>query len=211
MKVSLSRAARLTGKSKSTISNAIKTGRLSADRGDGGIFEIDLSELQRVFVLVDQHVRKADVASKASTTLPSRRTAERPTPNTPENAPDIVDLKIEIARLTERLEARDDKINDMSKTLEELRYERDDYRERFLEADQKLIGVLNNQPSASTNKTNDPEPRSERPLDPPIERVDVRVDANTITSTTPSAKDTEAQSVGNPLMLSKLWRVFGKD
>ena len=211
MKVSLSRAARLTGKSKSTISNAIKTGRLSADRGDGGIFEIDLSELQRVFVLVDQHVRKMDVAPKASTTLPSRRTAERPTPNAPSNAPDIVDLKIEIARLTERLEARDDKINDMSKTLEELRYERDDYRERFLEADLKLIGVLNNQPSAPTNNTNAPEPRSERPLDPPIERVDVRMNANTITSTTPSAKDTEAQSVGNPLMLSKLWRVFGKD
>ena len=203
MKVSLSRAARLTGKSKSTISNAIKTGRLSADRGEGGIFEIDMSELQRVFVLVDQHARKVNAASKTSTSLPSLRTTERP----PMDSPDIVDLKIEIARLTERLEARDDKINDMSKTLEELRYERDDYRERFLEADQKLIGVLNNQPSAPTNHMHDPE----HPVYGASERVDVGVNADTVTFTTPSAKQTDTKSVRNPLMLSKLWRVFGND
>ena len=207
MKVSLSRAARLTGKSKSTISYAIKTGRLSADRGEGGIFEIDMSELQRVFVLVDQRASKVNVASKASTTLPSRRTTEPPTSNARPNAPDIVDLQIEIARLTERLEARDDKINDMSKTLEELRYERDDYRERFLEADQKLIGVLNSQPSAPTNYTNAPE----RQMDGTQERVDVEVDVDTVTFTTPSAKHTDAQSVRNPLTLSKLWRIFEKD
>ena len=203
MKVSLSRAAKLTGKSKSSISYAIKTGRLSADRGEGGIFEIDMSELQRVFVLVDQHARRVNVASKASTTLPSIRTTERPSMD----SPDIVDLQIEIARLTERLEARDDKINDMSKTLEELRYERDDYRERFLEADQKLIGVLNNQPSAPTNHVH----ATEHPVYGATERVDVGVNVDTVTSITPSAKHTDTKSVRNPLMLSKLWRVFGKD
>jgi hypothetical protein len=43
-------AAKATGKSKSSISRAIETGRLSANR-NGGRFEIDAAELHRVFPL----------------------------------------------------------------------------------------------------------------------------------------------------------------
>lgn len=48
MKLTIGQAAKQTGKSKSTISRAIKTGRLSANR-DGERFEIDAAELFRVF------------------------------------------------------------------------------------------------------------------------------------------------------------------
>jgi hypothetical protein len=50
MNYSLSQAAKVTGKSKSSISRAIETGRLSANR-NGGLFEIDAAELHRVFPL----------------------------------------------------------------------------------------------------------------------------------------------------------------
>lgn len=47
--LSLSQAAKLTGKSKSTINRAIKTGKISATRHDDGSYSIDPSELTRAF------------------------------------------------------------------------------------------------------------------------------------------------------------------
>jgi excisionase family DNA binding protein len=53
MSYTLGMAARATGLSKSTIYRAIKAGRLSASRSEGGDYEIDPSELHRVFPLAD--------------------------------------------------------------------------------------------------------------------------------------------------------------
>lgn len=47
--LSLSQAAKLTGKSKSTINRAIKTGKLSAARHEDGSYSIDPAELSRAF------------------------------------------------------------------------------------------------------------------------------------------------------------------
>jgi len=47
--LSLSQAAKLTGKSKSTINRAIKTGKLSATRHEDGTYSIDPAELARMF------------------------------------------------------------------------------------------------------------------------------------------------------------------
>lgn len=47
--LSLSQAAKLTGKSKSTINRAIKTGKLSATRHEDGTYSIDPAELTRAF------------------------------------------------------------------------------------------------------------------------------------------------------------------
>jgi DNA-directed RNA polymerase specialized sigma54-like protein len=49
MKHTLSSAASATGKSKSTIYRAVKNGKISAFRNENGDFEIDPSELHRVF------------------------------------------------------------------------------------------------------------------------------------------------------------------
>lgn len=49
MKFSASQAAKETGKSIPTITRAIQSGRLSADGPKGGPYEIDASELFRVF------------------------------------------------------------------------------------------------------------------------------------------------------------------
>lgn len=55
---SLSQAAKLTGKSKSTINRAIKTGKLSATRHEDGSYSIDPSELSRMFNLEPQEGSK---------------------------------------------------------------------------------------------------------------------------------------------------------
>lgn len=47
--LSLSQAAKATGKSKSTINRAIKNGKLSATRHDDGTYSIAASELFRAF------------------------------------------------------------------------------------------------------------------------------------------------------------------
>jgi excisionase family DNA binding protein len=49
--LSLSQAAKITGKSKSTINRAIKSGKLSATRHDDGTYSIDAAELHRAFPL----------------------------------------------------------------------------------------------------------------------------------------------------------------
>lgn len=49
--LSLSQAAKLTGKSKSTINRAVKTGKLSALRHEDGSYSIDPAELSRAFSL----------------------------------------------------------------------------------------------------------------------------------------------------------------
>jgi septal ring factor EnvC (AmiA/AmiB activator) len=49
MKYSLSEAAKATGKNKTTIQRAIKNGKISASKGDSGSYEIEPSELHRVF------------------------------------------------------------------------------------------------------------------------------------------------------------------
>lgn len=49
MQYSLSEAAKATGKNKTTIQRAIKSGKISASKGDGGSYQIEPSELHRVF------------------------------------------------------------------------------------------------------------------------------------------------------------------
>lgn len=50
--LSLSQAAKLSGKSKSTINRAIKTGKISAIRHHDGSYSIDPAELLRAFNVV---------------------------------------------------------------------------------------------------------------------------------------------------------------
>jgi hypothetical protein len=47
--LSLTQAAKVAGKSKSTINRAIKSGKLSATRNDDGSYSIDGAELARAF------------------------------------------------------------------------------------------------------------------------------------------------------------------
>ena len=50
----LGEAARAVGKTRPALAKAIKTGRLSAVRGEDGSYQIDAAELQRVYPVVRQ-------------------------------------------------------------------------------------------------------------------------------------------------------------
>lgn len=70
--LSLSQAAKLTGKSKSTINRAIKTGKISATRHDDGSYSIDPSELSRSFNMEPTDSSKRSDAQPDGTRLLER-------------------------------------------------------------------------------------------------------------------------------------------
>ena len=105
MHLTLGQAAKETGKSKSVISSAIKSGRLSAIKSDTGSWQIDPAELFRVF-------------PKQNTQNP-----EKEQNSTPENALQNRLLEREIELLHERLTEKDDIIDD-------LRQDRDHWRQQ---------------------------------------------------------------------------------
>ena len=94
--LSATQAAKAVGKSVPTITRAIKSGKLSANRLDGGGYEIDPSELFRVW--------KA-VTNSNSVTQPM---LERETP-------------IEDNVLRAKLEVMDERLSDAQATIKDLR------------------------------------------------------------------------------------------
>lgn len=99
MKYSASQAAKATGKSVPTITRAIKSGKISADRTEQGGYEIDPAELHRVFAPV------------------TANTNETPTMSQPETPIDMRVLQAEIEGLRERLADKDDVIADLRTRL----------------------------------------------------------------------------------------------
>ena len=63
MKYTLSRAATATGKNKATIQRAIKSGKISAAKNSSGAYEIDPSELHRVYPATAQRVAQQDISN----------------------------------------------------------------------------------------------------------------------------------------------------
>ena len=59
--LTLGQAAKETGKSKTAIANAIKEGRLSATRLEGGQYQIDPAELFRVYQSIDRQYERKGV------------------------------------------------------------------------------------------------------------------------------------------------------
>lgn len=55
MVLTLREAAKITGKSKSTLTRAIKSGQLSASRDAAGVYTIDPAELARAYPLLINH------------------------------------------------------------------------------------------------------------------------------------------------------------
>lgn len=65
MKYTLSQAATATGKNKATIQRAIKSGKISAIKNSSGAYEIDPSELHRIFPATAQRVAQHNISNDA--------------------------------------------------------------------------------------------------------------------------------------------------
>ena len=119
--LTLGQAARLTRTSKTTLTRAIKSGRLSAERRDDGSYRIDPAELSRVFeISVETPVTGSATGSVVHRATPPRDPNE--TPVTPETVARLAALDAEVAGLRELLRRADRQADD-------LRAERDQWRE----------------------------------------------------------------------------------
>src|ERR1700753_3991404 len=116
MAYTVGQAAKATGKSKPTISRAIKTGALSAIKNENGSYTIDPAELHRVFPPIQ----------RSSNDNPEILRSE--TPALQET------LRREIELLRERLIDKDAVIDDLRKRLD-----------REAEERQRLTAVLTDQ------------------------------------------------------------------
>ena len=108
MVYTLGEAAKATGKSKATISKAIKSGRVSARKDETGTFHIDPSELHRVY--------------------PSTVHSERK--DTPANTPEMTDIGGTIRELQARLEAAHERLSDKETVIADLKEDRDRWRQQ---------------------------------------------------------------------------------
>lgn len=108
MVYTLGEAAKVTGKSKATISKAIKSGRISAVKDDTGTFRIDPSELHRVYPPISQG-KQLDVPLQ-----------------TPVNTQETSELKA----LQVRLDAARERLADKEAVISDLREDRDRWRQQ---------------------------------------------------------------------------------
>ena len=123
----LGAAAKASGKSKATISKAIKSGRLSALKDEMGVYRIEPAELNRVYPFnVDgNHDR---------------------TPQTPEETPD---KGPSVRELQARLEAAQERLADKEALIADLREDRDRWRQQAtaLLADQRASSLPDQTPA----------------------------------------------------------------
>ena len=122
MKYTLNKAAKLSGRAKSTISKAIKDGRLSAGKNRSGGYEIDASELFRVFPLPVEN----QVPGPQENTLSSSESR-------------VLEVELEAERkMRERLEAE----------IDDLKAQRDKWQDQA----QRLLLTNQNQTGAHGGK-----------------------------------------------------------
>ena len=108
MAYTLGEAAKATGKSKATISKAIKSGRISAIKDDTGTFQIEPAELHRVYT----------------------PTVSREQKETPEKPQDNTENDGRIRELQARLEAANERLTDKETVIADLREDRDKWRQQ---------------------------------------------------------------------------------
>ena len=122
MLLTLGQAAKLAGHGKTTLTRAIKTGKLSATRELDGSYKIDPAELTRVYQI--------RVETPATVTR-DRHTVHRATPSeTPETVSRDTELAIKMAELETELRALKELLAEVKASRDEMRAERDDWRGR---------------------------------------------------------------------------------
>lgn len=132
MKYTLSEAASATGKNKATIQRAIKSGKISAPKGESGSYEIDPSELHRVFPPVAQHVVQSNNATIR---------------NRPQQAglpPDFNVLQ-RIANLEKELAVIEERKNGLEEQKRHLTDTVGDLRKRLDSSEGRVLALLNDQ------------------------------------------------------------------
>lgn len=113
MSYSLSDAAKATGKNRTTIQRAIKSGKISASKNENGAYEIAPAELHRIFPAIAQH--RAQQSKETGSNSPQRADAISET------------LRIRLEMLEKE---RDRERAQLEETITDLREDRDKWRQQ---------------------------------------------------------------------------------
>mgnify|MGYP000313988492 CR=1 FL=1 len=105
MNYTLGEAAKATGKSKPTIQRAIKSGKISASKSENGSYEIDPSELHRIFPAL--HRASNDTGTMKQSVTPD-----------------------ETAVLHAKMDGKDTEISLLKARIDELQSDRDEWRDQ---------------------------------------------------------------------------------
>jgi hypothetical protein len=155
--ISLSAAAALTGKSKSVISKALKSGVLSGAKNAKGQYEIDRSELNRVYELATQKNESQNVRTENRTLKNGPKEPLKHVQN--RTLQSDVDAAVELATLRARL----DVLEGQGGLIETLRDLADRAEERTERADDRANRAEERERGLLTDKR--PKPRSWWPWD----------------------------------------------
>jgi len=136
MKYTLSQAAQATGKNKATIQRAIKKGKITAPKNSSGIYEIDPSELHRVFDATAQRVAQHQNATTRNTNVTARN---QPDSNMSQR---IAELEKELAVAEERKSGLEGQMHHLSETV-------DDLRKRLDQSENRVTALLSAPPRRS--------------------------------------------------------------
>ncbi|MGH1332096.1 MAG: hypothetical protein ACRBBK_14520 [Paracoccaceae bacterium] len=133
MKYTLSQAATATGKNKATIQRAIKSGRISAPKNSSGAYEIDPSELHRVFPATAKRVAQ----HTSATTRNGTQQGENPYEDSALQR--IAELEKELAVAEERKNGIEGQMHHLSETV-------DDLRKRLDQSESRVTALLSAPP-----------------------------------------------------------------
>jgi len=115
-KVSISEAARLTSKSRTTLHRLIKTGELSTCAGVRNSKMIDISELIRVF---------GDISTSVTEQYSEQASEQRVTGSDTANEQMINSLKQEVEHLRMLVSAQESHIDSLKQSLQLLEYKKE--------------------------------------------------------------------------------------
>ena len=114
MTITLTEATEKTGKSKSTLTRAINSGKLSATRSDDGkTYQVEESELARVFPLTNVNHDSPD---------------DSPSVNQPESVPASAQLELVQDQIEEIKRIHRREVERMEAQIDDLRQDRDDWK-----------------------------------------------------------------------------------
>jgi septal ring factor EnvC (AmiA/AmiB activator) len=128
MKYTLSQAAAATGKNKATVQRAIKGGKISASKNLSGTYEIDPSELHRVFPPATQH--------QNATERNNAQRREKDLGNS--ELQRIAELEKDLAVAEERKHGIEGQMHHLSETV-------DDLRKRLDQSEGRVTALLSDQ------------------------------------------------------------------
>lgn len=107
----------MTGKNTATITRAIKSGKISAQKDASGAWRIEASELHRAFPLSMQDLRKPQMQSDARPLQEQKKSQ-------------VAALEQELATLRERVAAQSELLEERAGQISDLKEDRDRWRQQ---------------------------------------------------------------------------------